>query len=115
MIYQQIYQLVVDNKGFDIVGYDVRKHLGEMSYVMVVTANSKMHAQGICQDIKLRLKENNIQPYLIEGDKESDWVLMDYGNTLLHIMTIQTREKYNLEELYTKYFESKKVVFQVEN
>lgn len=109
MIYENIYQEVIDSKGFDIVLYDIRASLNEMDFVLITSANSSMHIQGICQNVKKYLKEQNTTPYAIEGGRDSSWVLMDYNDTLLHIMTLDTREKYNLEQLYEKYFRAQKI------
>ena len=109
MIYQHIYKAVIDSKGFHTILYDIRKHLSEMDFVMLTCANSTMHIQGICQNVKKELKEQKTKPYSIEGERGSSWVLMDYSDTLLHIMTLEIREKYNLEELYKKYFQGAKI------
>jgi ribosome-associated protein len=109
MIYQKIYDAVLNTKGFDIVIYDIRTHSSEMDFVVIASANSKAHIQGICQNVKKDLKKLEITPYAIEGDRDSSWVLMDYSDTLLHLMTLDMREKYNLEELYKKYFQAPKI------
>lgn len=109
MIYQKIYKILLDNKGFDIVAYDIRKNLSEMDFVIIVSANSSAHIQGVSQNVKKELKQQKIPPHGIEGERDSSWVLMDYSDTLLHIMTLDTRQKYNLEELYEKYFQAQKI------
>ena len=110
MTYQKICDPVISTKGFNIVVYDIHLSLTEINFMMIVSANSTMHIQGICQNVKLKLKEKNIFPLSIEGDKESNWILMDYKDTILHVMTIDFREKYNLEALYEKSFQAKKIL-----
>ena len=110
MLYKKIYQHILATKGFDLKIYDIKKKYVGVDYIILASANSIRHIQGIGENIKQKLKKENIHPLGIEGDKESDWFLMDYGEVVLHLMTIEIREKYNLEELYKNYFQAKEIL-----
>ena len=109
MLYNKIYNYILDTKGFDLKIYNIQKSYTGIDYIILASANSTRHIQGIMENIKLKLKQNKVYPLGIEGDKENDWLLMDYGEVVLHLMTIEIREKYELEELYEKYFDAKKI------
>lgn len=69
-------------------------------YFVVMHGNSKRQNVAICENVERELKENDIRPESIEGRENAEWILMDYGNFIIHIFSKETREYYSLEKLW---------------
>ncbi|WP_395946316.1 ribosome silencing factor [Caedibacter taeniospiralis] len=77
------------------------EHLTElMSYVVVCTANSGTHAKALASHLELTAKRNMLTILGVEGEAKSDWVLVDLGDVVVHIMREETRQFYQLEKLW---------------
>ena len=89
-----------DIKAENITIMDV-EHLTElMSYIVVCTANSGTHAKALANHLETLAKKNNLTILGIEGEAKSDWVLVDLGDVIVHIMREETRQFYQLEKLW---------------
>lgn len=70
-------------------------------YIVIATGTSHRHIKALCNYVALALKDKGITPKGTEGrTQRSEWVLMDLGDIILHIMIVQTREFYQLEKLW---------------
>ncbi|WP_119343605.1 ribosome silencing factor [Facilibium subflavum] len=77
------------------------EHLTDlMSHVIVCTATSTTHAKSLAQKLQKSAKENHIEILGIEGQDKSDWILVDLGDVVVHIMLKETRDFYQLEKLW---------------
>jgi len=90
-----------DRKAENIVTVDVIGKSSFTDYMIVATGTSSRHIKALCNYVSLALKEHGIYPKGIEGGQDSEWVLVDLGDIVLHVMTAQTREFYQLEKLWT--------------
>lgn len=88
-------------KGQDITVLDVRDKTGFTDYMVVVTGTSDRHLQSLCDYVVLKVKENGIEPLGIEGGHHADWILVDLGDVIVHAMTTQARDHYQLEKLWS--------------
>ncbi len=89
-----------DIKAFDIVSIDIRKQATIADYIVIASANSSRQARALADNIKNSMQEIKVPLIGIEGDSESEWVLVDVGDIIIHIMTPTIRAHYNLEELW---------------
>ena len=89
-----------DIKAFDIVSIDIRKQESIADYIIIASANSSRQAKALAGNVKDRMQKINIPLIGIEGDSGSEWVLVDFGDIIIHIMTPTSRAHYNLEELW---------------
>ena len=89
-----------DIKAFDIVSIDIRKQATIADYIVIASANSSRQAKALADNIKDSMQEIKVPLIGIEGDSESEWVLVDVGDIIIHIMTPTIRGHYNLEELW---------------
>ncbi len=80
---------------------DVRGKSSITDYMVVATGTSARHAKSLCDYVSVKLKENDVQPLGMEGQGVSDWVLLDLGDVIVHVMTGQAREFYQLEKLWS--------------
>ncbi len=98
----KIVQDVLDErKGQYITTLDVRGKTSFTDYMVLVTGTSDRHLKSLCDYVSEKLKENGVRPLGIEGDLGSDWVLLDLGDVIVHAMTAQAREFYQLEKLWS--------------
>lgn len=95
-------QTVLDErKGQNITTLDVRDKTSFTDYMVVVTGTSDRHLKSLCEYIVEKVKEQGFKPLGVEGDLGSDWVLVDLGDVIVHAMTAQTRDFYQLEKLWS--------------
>jgi len=90
-----------DLKANDIVVMDVQG-LSSVSDVMVVASgNSSRHVKSIANNVVEQVKKQGCQPIGVESDKDCEWVLVDLGDIIVHVMQQATRDFYQLERLWS--------------
>ncbi|MCK9605592.1 MAG: ribosome silencing factor [Methylomonas sp.] len=90
-----------ERKAHQVATLDVRGKTSITDFMVVATATSTRHAKSLCDYVVEKIKENGVQPLGVEGESGSDWVLVDLGDVVLHVMTGQAREFYQLEKLWS--------------
>lgn len=93
-------EIAKDKKANDIVLMDMRKVSTFCDYFIIASANTSRHIKAISDEIEVKLKERGIRLWHAEGEKEAKWVLLDYGDCLVHIFEPETRRFYDLEGLW---------------
>ena len=84
----------------DVLLLDVRQVTLIADYFIICSGSSDRQIQAIADDIRDGLKEQDVRPFSIEGDADSGWMVMDYSDVIVHIMSPAVRELYNLEDLW---------------
>ena len=90
-----------DIKGRDIVSLDVRKLTSLFDKVVIATADNNRQASAMARNLQEKVKAAGGRVYGIEGEQGGEWVLVDLGDVVVHIMQPAVRQHYNLEELWT--------------
>jgi len=90
-----------DMKGIDLVVIDIIGKSSIADAMVVVTGTSQRHVRSLAESVRLSAKEANHPPLGIEGGDSSDWVLVDLGDVIVHVMTTEKREFYSLEKLWS--------------
>ncbi|MCK5190841.1 MAG: ribosome silencing factor [Methylococcales bacterium] len=90
-----------ERKGQNITILDVIGKTSVTDFMVLATSTSERHAKALSDYVVEKVKENGFTPLGIEGQQGSDWVLVDLGDVILHIMTAQAREFYQLEKLWS--------------
>lgn len=96
----KVLECASDAKGKDLALLDVSSVFDLASFFVIVSARSDRQAQGISNRILLTLEEMGIHPISRDGYEEGHWVLMDYGDIVIHIFYEPVREHYDLERLW---------------
>lgn len=91
---------IEDIKGFDIAVMDVREMTSLASYMIVASASSSRQTKAIANNVLEKLKELGVSVRGTEGEREGEWVLVDLGDIIVHVMLPTTRAYYNLEQLW---------------
>jgi len=90
-----------DAKAQDIVSLDVRKMTDVADYMIVASGTSTRHVASMADKVADKLRTLGRKPLGIEGQDIGEWVLIDYGDVVVHLMRPQTRDFYNLEKLWS--------------
>lgn len=93
-------QAVENKKGEDITILDLRDISIITDFFMICTGRSSTQVKAIVEYIEDKLKEKGIFPLRKEGMSEGKWVLMDYGDVIIHVFQEAERYFYNLERLW---------------
>lgn len=89
-----------DMKGIDIVSLDVRTLTAITDYMVVCTGRSTRQIKALGDTVAYKAKEAGINPVRTEGEHDSEWVLIDLGDVVVHVMLATAREFYSLEDLW---------------
>ena len=91
---------VTDMKGQNIVIMDIQKLSTIADYMLVVTGTSSRHVRSIADEVEKRCKEQGVAIRGAEGQDGAEWVLLDLGDVIVHVMQASTRKLYDLESLW---------------
>lgn len=92
----------LDKKAFDVRLLDVAGKSSLTDFLLIVSGGSDRQVQAIAESIELGMKkEHNLLPLATEGKQEGRWVLLDYGDVMVHVFQKPVRQYYDLEGLWT--------------
>lgn len=95
-------QVAADNRGENIVVLDLRELTPIFDYFVLVTGTNRRQLHAISEEIDHRLEDDLQEKRMgIEGYRESQWILLDYGSIVVHIFDAETRDFYAIEGLWT--------------
>lgn len=99
---QMIIEGIQERKGRSISVVDLSAiESAPVSEFIICQGNSSQQVAAIADSVREYLLDNyNIKPYNYDGYRNAQWIVIDYGETLVHIFTRETRQLYNLEELW---------------
>ncbi len=89
-----------DIKARDVTVLDVRKLTSLTDTMIIASAESARQVKALARHVRDRLKDNGSTIIGVEGEETGEWVLVDAGNIIVHIMQPAVRAHYNLEELW---------------
>lgn len=95
-------QIIFDKKGVNILALDVRNISTMTEYCVIAEGSVGRHVKSICAAIKSEMRDEDTVLFHCDGEQDGDWIVMDYGDIVIHLLTPDMREKYALEELWNK-------------
>ncbi len=93
-------QAALDKRAGDLIVLDLRGLSGVADFFLICDGQSTTQIQTIADSIEARLKAEGVRPLHREGVPESGWLLLDYGDVVMHVFLRETREFYALERLW---------------
>jgi|TARA_B110000263_G_C15187813_1_gene454644 ribosome-associated protein len=90
-----------DVKGQSIECINVEQLTAITDYMVIVTGSSNTHIKAMADAAVKKLKEAGVEVIGVEGRQQSEWILVDFGGVVIHLMMASVRVLYNLEELWS--------------
>ncbi|HEX8593268.1 MAG TPA: ribosome silencing factor [Pseudomonas sp.] len=87
-------------KGTDILTIDVRDKTSIADYMLIATGTSNRQLNALVDSVRDKVKAAGLKSLSEEGKGDSDWVLLDLGDVIVHVMTAAARQFYDLERLW---------------
>ncbi len=96
----QVIEALEDVKGKNIVTLNVSALTDVMDNMVIASGTSSRHVKSLAENAIVELKKQGYPPFGIEGMDDGEWVLVDFGDVVLHVMQPHIREFYDLERLW---------------
>ncbi len=88
-------------KARDVSEIDVRGKTGITDFMVIASGTSSRHVKSIADEVVRQAKQIGVMPLGVEGEREAEWVLVDLGDVIVHVMLPRVRELYGLERLWS--------------
>jgi ribosome-associated protein len=99
---RRIVEIASDKLATDIVLLDIRPIATVADYFVVASTASERQMQAVVRDLEQTLRnDDGVRPLRVEGQPSSGWVLIDYGDVVVHLFSAEQRSFYRLEELWS--------------
>ncbi len=102
---EQLRDLVVDAlddlKAVNTVSMDVTGLTDVMDYLVIASGTSNRHVKSLADNVCMEAKKQGQRALGVEGEDAGEWVLVDFGDVVVHVMLPATRDFYDLERLWT--------------
>ncbi|HSV30907.1 MAG TPA: ribosome silencing factor [Atribacteraceae bacterium] len=99
---QRILEAAESKKAYDFTLLDLREMFPLADYWVVMSAPSVIQTKAIAEAVQTKMKAENLLPHHREGLESGEWILLDYGDILVHIFRQEEREFYQLEKIWRK-------------
>jgi ribosome-associated protein len=93
-------RIAADKKAMDVVVLDMRDASSISDYFLICSGGSERQVQAIADAIDEQLEQSGTNSLGVEGYREGRWILMDYGDVIVHVFSQETRDFYDLERLW---------------
>jgi ribosome-associated protein len=94
-------QAAIDKKAFDVAVLGVSDLTSIADYFVLCSANTERQTQAIADNVMEKVRsEQSVKPLLVEGTTPGRWILVDYGDFIIHVFTEECRRYYGLERLW---------------
>ena len=98
---------ILDLKALDPVVINVSELTDVTDKFIIASGTSNTHVRALAENVCIKTKELGVKPLGVEGKESGDWVLVDFGDLVVHVMLPATREFYSLEKFWN--FRAKKL------
>ena len=97
---QLVITAIEDLKGEDIRELDVKGKTSVTDIMIIASGTSSRHVKSIANNVVIEAKQAGVKPLGVEGEEQGEWVLVDLGDIVVHVMQPHIREFYDLEKLW---------------
>lgn len=98
-ILENAVKILDKKKAMDIKALRITELTSVADYFVIVTGTSSTHIKALSDELEVSLSKMGQEPKRVEG-KATGWILLDYGNVIVHVFTADSRENFNLEKLW---------------
>ena len=98
---QLIVAALEEVKAVDLKVLDVRGVSSFTDLMIIASGTSTRHVKALSDKVIENSKKSGLKPLGVEGERDAEWVLVDFGDIVVHVMHPQTRDFYNLEKLWS--------------
>jgi ribosome-associated protein len=95
-------EIVKERKAIEPILFDIGELSSISDFFLIASGASSRQTQAVCRHLSRRMREKGYRPFGIEGEKEGHWILMDYGDIIIHIFYEPIRSFYDLEGLWVE-------------
>ncbi len=103
---EELKQVVIDAlddlKAVNPVTLDVTGLTDVMDYLVIASGTSNRHVKSLADNVAMEVKKRGVRPLGVEGENSGEWVLVDLGDVVVHVMLPATRDFYDLERLWAQ-------------
>ncbi len=97
-----IAQAIFDKKGMNILALDVRGLSTMTDFYVIAEGTVDRHVKAICKAVIDAAHTEGYEAWHVEGEQSGDWIVIDFGDVIVHLFIPDLREKYALESLWSK-------------
>ena len=97
---QIVVEALEELKAQDIHVIDVRGKTSVTDVMVIASGTSNRHVKALADNVIERAKAHGVRPLGVEGEESAEWVLVDLGDVVVHVMLPRVRDFYNLEKLW---------------
>ncbi|MHA7841529.1 MAG: ribosome silencing factor [Gammaproteobacteria bacterium] len=101
---QLVLDALEDLKGQSLLSCDVQKLTSITDTMIFCTGTSNRHVKSLANHVVMKAKAAQYPPLSVEGEREGEWILIDLGHVVVHIMLPKVRTFYNLEKIWDPNF-----------
>ena len=99
-IYDEIIAALEEKKAKELKIIDIQDLTTVATHFVICSGTSTTHIKALADEVEFKLKEKGVTPLRLEGYNSARWILIDYGDIVVHIFHEEDREFYNLERLW---------------
>lgn len=96
----KVQTILEDMKARDLVLLDVKGKSSVTDYMLIVSGTSRRHVVSMADEVMQKVKAEGVRPLGTEGQESGDWILVDLGDLVVHVMMPDARSFYDLERLW---------------
>lgn len=95
-----IAKVLSNKKGIDVAVIDISPKASFADFFVLASGGSERQVASLVESVEDFMEPQGVFPKSVEGRKTSGWILMDYGDVVVNVMTLEMREKYNIEKIW---------------
>ncbi len=97
-----IAQTIFDKNGANIIALDLRGVTDFADFIIIAEGNVDRHVKAVARNVIEVAESLGEKPYIVEGEKNGDWIVIDFAGIIIHLFTPDVRQRYTLEELWSE-------------
>lgn len=95
-------KIINERKAKNVVLFEIEKLSSVADYFLIAGGTSSRQVQAIARHLKRRMKEEKVALFGVEGENSGHWILLDFGDVIVHVFYEPVRESYDLEGLWVE-------------